>query len=74
MYKLMKSFQFIKATDMDMLLIGNVISFIVGMIAIKFFISLITRFGLKYFGYYRIILGIIILILMTLGYPLEITD
>jgi len=73
-YKLLKSFSYIKGSDISMLLLGNVVSFIVGVIAIKFFIGLITRYGLKFFGYYRIILGVIILVLWALGYHLEIAD
>lgn len=71
-YKLFKSVDFIRGADVNLLLIGNVISFIVGIIAIKFFIGLITRYGLKFFGYYRIILGLLILGLMAMGYKLEI--
>ncbi|MBK7148516.1 MAG: undecaprenyl-diphosphate phosphatase [Bacteroidetes bacterium] len=74
LYKLLKSFNFIRSTDMEMLIIGNVVSFIVGMLAIKFFIGLITSYGLRFFGYYRIILGVIILALMALGYNLKIID
>lgn len=74
LYKVYKHFDDIKGTDLNLLLIGNVISFVVAMIAIKFFISLITRYGLRFFGYYRIAVGVIILILMALGYPLEIVD
>lgn len=74
LYKVYKHFDDIKGTDINLLLIGNVISFVVAMIAIKFFISLITRYGLRFFGYYRIAVGVIILILMALGYPLEIVD
>lgn len=71
-YKLLKGFDDIKGSDINFLLIGNVVSFIVGMIAIKFFIGLITRYGLKFFGYYRIILGLAILGLAAMGHKLEI--
>jgi len=73
-YKLLKSYDEIRGTDVDFFLVGNVVSFIVGMIAIKFFIGLITRFGLKIFGFYRIILGVIILVMMASGHKLEIPD
>lgn len=73
-YKLLKSYDAIKGSDIEFFIIGNIISFIVGMIAIKFFISLITRFGLKFFGIYRIIAGVAILILPSFGYKLEIPD
>ncbi|MFN8323047.1 MAG: undecaprenyl-diphosphate phosphatase [Chitinophagales bacterium] len=73
-YKLLKGFSAIHSYEMNYLLIGNVVSFIVGMIAIKFFITLITRYGLKFFGYYRIALGLILLILIATGHKLEITE
>lgn len=53
------------------LAIGNVVAFIVAIIAIKFFISILTKYGFKMFGYYRIVLGGIILILIALGYDLK---
>lgn len=71
-FKLYKEFYIIKGTDVNLLIIGNTVAFVVGMIAIKFFIELITRFGLKFFGYYRIIVGLTILILMAMGHKLEI--
>lgn len=73
-YKLLKSYDAIKGSDIEFFIIGNLVSFVVGMIAIKFFISLITRFGLKFFGIYRIIAGVAILILPSFGYKLEIPD
>lgn len=73
-YKLYKGIDLIRGTDIQFILIGNVISFIVGVIAIKFFINLITKYGLSFFGYYRIALGVAILVAMALGYKLEITE
>lgn len=54
------------------LIIGNVVAFIVALLAIKFFISFVTKYGFKAFGYYRIIVGGIILLLMAFGYNLEV--
>ncbi len=72
-FETVKGFNDVKGIDdIQLLVLGNVISFIIGMIAIKFFIELISRFGLKFFGYYRIILGSIILILLASGHKLEI--
>ena len=52
--------------NLDVLLIGNAVAFIVAMLAIKFFISFVTKYGFKAFGWYRIIIGgIILLMLMT---------
>jgi undecaprenyl-diphosphatase len=57
--------------DAGMLLLGNVIAFIVAMLAIKGFITYVTRSGFKIFGIYRIVVGVIILILFALGYNPE---
>jgi len=46
---------------------GNIIAFIVAMLAIKFFITYLQKHGFKMFGVYRIILGIIVLILISRG-------
>lgn len=50
-------------SDYSALIIGNVIAFIVAMLAIKFFINFLVKHGFKLFGYYRIALGGIILLL-----------
>ena len=49
------------------LLIGNVVAFIVALLAIKFFISFVTKYGFRAFGYYRIILSVGIAIALLLG-------
>jgi undecaprenyl-diphosphatase len=54
------------------LLIGNVIAFLVAMAAIKFFISFLTKYGFKAFGYYRIVVGLAIIILTFMGYDLSV--
>lgn len=50
-----------------LLVIGNVVAFVVAMIAIKSFINFLTHHGFRLFGYYRIVLGLIILILYYIG-------
>ncbi len=54
------------------LLIGNLVAFVVAMAAIKFFIGFLTKYGFKAFGYYRIVVGVAILILIFLGVDLSI--
>ena len=49
------------------LLIGNVVAFLVALLAIKFFISFVTKYGFRAFGYYRIILSVSIAIALLLG-------
>ncbi len=76
-YKLLKLFM--SPDGMDLLsnhlvtlIVGNVVAFIVAMGAIRFFIGYVTRYGFKLFGYYRIIVGGAILIMMLLGVNLEV--
>jgi undecaprenyl-diphosphatase len=47
---------------------GNIVAFIVAVIAIKFFISILKRYGFRVFGIYRIALGLVLLVLIGLGY------
>ena len=54
------------------LVIGNVVAFVVALLAIKFFINFVTKYGFKAFGWYRIIVGSAIIILGLCGYNLEI--
>lgn len=58
--------------NLGTLLIGNIVAFIVAMLAIKFFISFVTKYGFKAFGWYRIILGGVILLLLLTGHNLTI--
>ncbi|MFD2247701.1 undecaprenyl-diphosphate phosphatase [Pontibacter ruber] len=70
--KIQNSFEVITAHDLKLLLIGNVAAFIVAMIAIRFFISFLTKYGFKLFGYYRIALGIVLLALLAMGVDLKV--
>jgi len=58
--------------QLNLLFIGNVLAFIVAMIAIKSFIDYLSKSGFKIFGYYRIIVGIAILFIHYFIYPLSI--
>ena len=58
--------------NIDTLLIGNIVAFIVAMLAIKFFINFVTRYGFKAFGWYRIIVGGAILAMLFTGHNLTI--
>lgn len=76
-YKLLKAFlseggaQMLSG-NLSVLLIGNLVAFIVAIVAIKFFIGFLTKYGFKAFGYYRIVVGLLLLILMFCGVPLEV--
>jgi len=43
-------------------ILGNVIAFVVALIAVKSFISVLTKYGFKFWGWYRIIIGIVLLV------------
>ena len=58
--------------NIDVLIVGNAVAFIVAILAIKFFIGFVTQYGFKAFGYYRIVVGAILLGLLFLGYNLQI--
>lgn len=58
--------------NLTVLIIGNVVAFIVALLAIKFFISFVTKYGFKAFGWYRIIVGVAILIMVFCGVDLQI--
>ena len=58
--------------NLDTLIVGNVVAFIVAMLAIKFFINFVTKYGFKAFGWYRIIVGGVILIMLLTGHNLTI--
>ncbi len=58
--------------NLTALLIGNVVAFLVAMAAIKFFIAFLTKYGFKAFGYYRIVVGLAIIIMSLLGYDLSV--
>lgn len=58
--------------NMGTLLLGNAVAFVVALLAIKFFISFVTRYGFKAFGWYRIIVGGVILVMLLMGHNLTI--
>ena len=53
--------------EIKQLAIGNVVAFIVAMLAIKFFIGFLKKYGFTVWGWYRIIVGIILLLLIWKG-------
>lgn len=75
-YKMLKLFldggTEIIMNNLSALIIGNVVAFIVALLAIKFFISFVTKYGFKAFGWYRIIVGGIILLMLLTGHSLEV--
>lgn len=49
------------------LLVGNLVAFVVALLAIKFFIEFVTKYGFRVFGYYRIVLSVGVAIALLLG-------
>lgn len=62
----------ISPEEVKLLIIGNVVAFIVAMLAIKYFISYLQKHGFRLFGWYRIIVGGILLILLLSGHDLQV--
>ncbi len=62
----------ISQEQVNLLLIGNIVAFIVAMLAIRYFITFLQTRGFRIFGWYRILVGGIILILLLSGYDLQV--
>ncbi|MFC3199752.1 undecaprenyl-diphosphate phosphatase [Parapedobacter deserti] len=62
----------LSGTEINQLIIGNLVGFVVAIIAIKTFIGIVTKYGFRVFGWYRIIVGGTIIILLLSGHSLQI--
>lgn len=60
--------------DLLMLAVGCVVSFVVALLAMRWFVSFLTKYGFKVFGWYRIIIGIIIIVMLLSGMSLNMVD
>jgi len=63
-YDLIKTPVVFTHNELGLLIIGLIIAFITAWIAVKIFLKLVQNYGFKYFGYYRIIIGIIFLLVI----------
>lgn len=63
-----------QGNNLEMLIIGSVVAFIVAILAIKFFINYVTKYGFAAFGWYRIIVGLAIIICALCGVELKMVD
>ena len=72
LFKYLKAGNTFGSDEITLLVIGNGIAFLVAWIAIKSFITFVTRHGFKWFGYYRIAVGVSLLILYFLGIELSV--
>jgi undecaprenyl-diphosphatase len=66
-----KTYHAVNPDNIRLLLLGNAVAFVVAMLAIRGFITFLTKHGFRVFGYYRIVVGMIILILLALGIDLN---
>ena len=74
MYKLISSEEgniLTQGDNLILLILGSVVAFVVAIMAIKFFINYVTKYGFVAFGWYRIIVGLAILVLGFMGYELN---
>lgn len=60
--------------NITMLLLGCAVAFVVALLAMKWFVSFLTKYGFKAFGIYRIIVGSIIILLLLTGHSLAMVD
>ncbi len=60
--------------NITMLIVGCVIAFVVAIIAMKWFVNFLAKYGFKAFGWYRIIVGVVILAMLAMGYELNMVD
>lgn len=72
-YKLLKTYkehpEVLTNTDnLKLLGVGNLVAFIVALLAIKFFITFLQKYGFRLFGWYRILAGVVLLALLYFGY------
>ncbi len=69
-YKLLKYYKeqgSFTGEEIKLLAVGNLVAFIVAMIAIKFFIAFLKKYGFRVWGIYRIVVGTVLLILIYKG-------
>ena len=60
--------------NITMLLLGCVVAFVVALLAMKWFVNFLSKYGFKAFGIYRIIVGGIIIIMLLTGHSLVMVD
>ncbi len=65
--KFLKVWPTVTPEQIQFMLWGNVVSFFVGVLAIHYFVRLVARYGLRHFGYYRILIGIAVLAQVYMG-------
>lgn len=67
LYKYKSEVGSFSSNELKQLAIGNFVAFVVALLAIKFFIGFLQKHGFKIWGYYRIVLGLLLLLLIKKG-------
>lgn len=62
----------LSSNEISLLIFGNAVAFVVAMFAIKFFIGVLNKHGFRGFGWYRIVVGAVLIILFLLRVPLSV--
>lgn len=60
--------------NITMLVLGCVVAFVVAVAAMKWFVNFLSKYGFKAFGWYRIVIGGLILVMLCSGYSLTMVD
>jgi undecaprenyl-diphosphatase len=68
LYKYIHEFGAFTHDQVKILAIGNIVAFIVALFAIKFFITMLKKYGFKIWGIYRVVVGIVLLIMLYTGF------
>ncbi|KAA9042169.1 undecaprenyl-diphosphate phosphatase [Ginsengibacter hankyongi] len=67
-FKYIKQYGAFTSDQIKILTIGNIVAFVVALLAIKFFITMLKKYGFRMWGIYRVLVGIILLIMLWTGY------
>ena len=62
------------AHNLTMLAVGCIVSFVVALLAMKWFVNFLAKYGFRWFGWYRIIVGVVILVMLLSGMSLNMID
>ncbi len=60
--------------NITMLVLGCVVAFVVALLAMRWFVDYLTKYGFKAFGIYRIVVGLLIIVLLLTGHSLSMVD
>lgn len=77
-FKLYKGWEtqkdFFNGENLKLLLVGNAVAFVVAMLAIRFFVGYLSKHGFRIFGWYRIVVGAMLMYLLWRGVSLQLVD